>query len=66
MLFRPNGKYVGPRIIPEIGVLKYKMHLFQMDNDEVESECRLCGYGAAHREAAQKEWNYRQYERMAR
>lgn len=62
----------GPRLIPSIGILKYKMQLFQMDNDCLERELRFSkelGLNSAHLNALQSEiflrMNEVQNERLA-
>ncbi len=58
---RPN---YGPQLIPNIGVLKYKMTLIQMDNKQIQSELRSEWLSSSYRQAAMKEWEYRQLEEL--
>jgi tetratricopeptide (TPR) repeat protein len=64
MYGRPDNQ---PRLIPKIGILLYKMKLFQMANDCLERELRLAPYyNSAYLNVLQNELKVREAERKGK
>lgn len=55
-------KYRSPSLLPDRGINRYKMSVFQMDNEEVMRELACKFLTEYQRKVVQKEYDYRKLE----